>query len=164
MERKRWAEAEAAFDEAVAARPFDTAILLERARFLAAHSQGQKADDDFTRAYILGNREPALLDTISSSESLFRRVVAESAGSAAPLWANRGESLAKRQLWTEAAAAYGEAVRLRPEYLDYRHHQILALLAAGDHDGLRRTRTDMLDRFRMDDRSQGRPTASPGGA
>jgi len=149
IERKRWAEAEAAFDEAVTAQPLDTAILLERARFLAAHSPGQKADDDFTRAYILGNREPALLDTISSSESLFRRVVAESAGSAAPLWANKGESLAKRRLWAEAAAALGEAVRLRPEDLDYRHHQILALLAAGDHTDLHLARTDLLDRFRM---------------
>ncbi len=149
MGRGRWAEAEAAFDEAVVARPFDTAILLERARFLAAHSPGRKADDDFTRAYILGNREPALLDTISSSESLFRRVVAESADSAAPLWANRGESLAKRQLWTEAAAAFGEAVRLRPENLNLPPSQILPLLAAGDHAGLRRTRTDMLDPFRM---------------
>jgi tetratricopeptide (TPR) repeat protein len=149
MERKRWAEAEAAFDEAVAARPFDSAILLERARFLAAHSHGQKADDDFTRAYILGNRVPALLDRITSSESLFRRVVAESAGSAAPLWANRGQSLAKRQLWTEAAADGGEAVRREPENLPYRGHLILTLLAAGDHNGLRRSRTDMLDRFRM---------------
>jgi hypothetical protein len=120
MERERWAEAEAAFDEAVVARPLDTAILLERAHFLAAHSQGQKADDDFARAYILGNRESALLDTMSSSGSLFHRVVAESAGSAAPLWAYRGESLAKRQLWAEAAAACGEAVRLRPENLHYR--------------------------------------------
>jgi tetratricopeptide (TPR) repeat protein len=149
MERKRWAEAEAEFDKAVAARPFDSAILLERARFLAAHSQGQKADDDFTRAYILGNREPALLDTITSSESLFRRVVAESAGSAAPLWAYKGESLAKRQRWTEAAADSGEAVRLEPENIVYRHHQILALLAVGDPDGLRRTQSDILDRFRM---------------
>jgi tetratricopeptide (TPR) repeat protein len=149
MERERWAEAEAAFDEAVAARPLDSAIRLERARFLAAHSPGQKADDDFATAYILGDREPALLDTITSSESLFRRVVAESAGSAAPLWAHKGQSLAKRQLWTEAAADSGEAVRLEPENAEYRHHQILALLAAGDHTGLRRTRTDMLDRFRM---------------
>jgi tetratricopeptide (TPR) repeat protein len=149
MERKRWAEAEAAFDEAVVARPFDTAILLERARFLAAHSQGRKADDDFARAYILGNRETGLLDTISSSESLFRRVVAESADSEVPLWAKRGESLAKRQLWTEAAAAIGEAVRLRPGDLADRHHLILTLLAAGDYTGLRRSRTDMLDRFRM---------------
>jgi tetratricopeptide (TPR) repeat protein len=149
IERKRWADAEAAFDEAVVARPLDTAILLERARFLAAHSPGHKADDDFTRAYILGNREPALLATISSSEPLFHRVVVESADSAAPLWASRAESLAKRQLWTEAAADCAEAVRLEPENLAYRRHQILALLAAGDHYGLRRTRTDMLDRFRM---------------
>ncbi len=149
MEQKRWAEAEAAFDEAVVARPFNTAILLERARFLVAHSQGQKADDDFARAYILGNRKRPLLDTISASESLFRRVVEESASSAAPLWDNRGESLAKKQLWTEAGRAFGEAVRLQPDNLAYRHPQILALLAAGDHTGLRRARTDMLDRFRM---------------
>jgi tetratricopeptide (TPR) repeat protein len=125
-----------------------TAILLERARFLAAHSQG-KADDDFARAYILGSREPALLDTISSSDSLFRRVVAESASSAAPLWANEGESLAKRQLWTEAAAAIGEAVRLGPENLAYSHQLILSLLAAGGHTDLLQSRTDILDRFRM---------------
>jgi tetratricopeptide (TPR) repeat protein len=149
MERQRWAEAEAAFDEAVVARPLETTILLERARFLAAHSPGQKVDDDFTRAYILGNREPALLDTISSSESLFRRVVAESADAAAPLWANKGGSLAKRHFWTEAAAALGEAVRLRPENLADRHHLILTLLAAGDHADLRRSRTHILDRFRM---------------
>jgi WD40 repeat protein/tetratricopeptide (TPR) repeat protein len=150
MERKRWAEAEAAFDEAVAARPLDSAVLVERARFLAAHSPGQKADDDFTRAYILGNRASALLDTITSSESVFRRLVADSAVSAEPLWATRGDSLAKRQLWTESALAYGEAVRLRPDFLTNRRHQILALLAAGDHDGMRRTRTDMLARFRME--------------
>jgi tetratricopeptide (TPR) repeat protein len=123
--------------------------LLERARFLAAHSPGQKADDDFARGDIFGNREPSLLDTISCSECLFGRVVAESSGSGAPLWASRGESLAKRQLWTEAAAAIGEAVRLWPENLAYRQHHILALVAAGDHTGLRRTRTDMLDRFRI---------------
>src|SRR5262249_54803263 len=82
------------------------------------------------------------------SESILRRVVAELAGSAASLWGDRGEYLAKRQLWTEAAAAWGEAVRLEPENLACRHHQILALLAAGDHYGLRRTRTDMLNRFR----------------
>jgi tetratricopeptide (TPR) repeat protein len=149
MGRERWAEAEAALDAAVAARPFDTAILLERALFLAAHPSGQKADDDYTRAYILGSRDPALLDRISSSEILVRLVVAESADSAAPLWANRGEYLAKGQRWTEAAAAFSEAVRLGPDNHDYRYHQILALLAAGDHTGLRQSQTDLLDRFRM---------------
>jgi tetratricopeptide (TPR) repeat protein len=149
MERKHWTKAEATFDEAVVARPFDTAILLERARFLADHSQGQKADRDFSRAYILGNREPALLDKISSSDSLFRRVVAESADPVAPPWANRGESLARRQEWTESAAAFSEAVHRWPDVPLYRSHQILTLLAAGDHTGLRQSQADMLDRFRM---------------
>jgi tetratricopeptide (TPR) repeat protein len=152
MERERWAEAEAAFDEAVAARPLDTTILLERARFLGAHSRGQKADDDFARAYVLGSRESALLVTIYSSESLLRRV-SESDGSAArfaaQLWEIRGGLLAERRLWTEAAAAYDEADRLRPENPSSRYPLILALLAAGDLNGLHRTRTDMLDRVRM---------------
>jgi WD40 repeat protein len=147
IERKRWAEAEAAFDEAVAARPFDTDIRLERARFLADHAQDQKADDDFARAYLLGDREPALLETIVSRESCIRRVAAESAGSAAPLWASRGEWLARRRLWAEAAVACGEAGRLGPENFADRHHQVLALVAAGDRAGLRRTRADMLNRF-----------------
>jgi WD40 repeat protein/tRNA A-37 threonylcarbamoyl transferase component Bud32/tetratricopeptide (TPR) repeat protein len=147
IERGRWTEAEAAFDEAVAARPLDTAILVERARFLADHPRGRGADDDFARAYRLGDRGPALLDAISSREPLFRRVVAESPETAASLWAGRGGSLAKRQYWTEAAAALGEVVRLRPENLADRHYQILTLVAAGDRTGLRRARAEMLDRF-----------------
>jgi Flp pilus assembly protein TadD len=150
MERMRWAEAEAAFDDAVAARPFDSATLLERARFLAAHSRGREADDDFATAYSLGNREPGLLDTISSSEALFRRVVAESAGSAASIiWPLRADFLGKQHLWTEAAAVLGEAVRAEPENRSLRQHQILNLLAAGDRSGLRQTRSSMLNHFRM---------------
>jgi tetratricopeptide (TPR) repeat protein len=149
-ERGRWTEAEAAFDEAVAARPLDAAVLLERARFLADHAQGRRAEDDFARAYLLDHesREPALLDAIASRETLFRRVVAESPGSAAPLWDRRGEYLATRGLWSEAAAAIGEASRLKPEETYHRHQQILLLLAAGDRAGVRRVRTDLLDRFR----------------
>jgi tetratricopeptide (TPR) repeat protein len=61
----------------------------------------------------------------------------------------RAKAWIERERWAEAAAAISEAVRLRPDVPAYRHHQILTLLAAGDHTGLRRTRTDMLDRFRM---------------
>jgi tetratricopeptide (TPR) repeat protein len=151
MERKRWAEAEAAFDEAVAARPFDTAILLERARFLIAHSQGQKADDDFARAYFLGDREPALLDTITSGESLFRRVVAESAGSAAPLWAKRGESLAKRRFWTQAADCYARVIKGGPTDEGHFWFEYAALLLlSGDRPGYVRACAHMIERCGKD--------------
>ena len=66
IERQRWAEAEAAFDEAVLARPFDADVVLERARFHAARSRPDKADDDFFQAYALGSRDPKLIETISA--------------------------------------------------------------------------------------------------
>src|SRR5262249_53771277 len=46
-ERKRWAEAEAAFDQAVAARPFDAPVRFERAQFHASRSRPEKAEADY---------------------------------------------------------------------------------------------------------------------
>ena len=147
IERKRWDEAEAAFAEAAWARPLDTAILIERGRFFAARTRPQRAEAEFVRAYALGNRDPELLDTILVSESLFRRVVAERPQDAAPLWTARGYRFAQRQRWSEAATDYLEAVLLEPEVGYPRDYQILALMAAGDHNGLRRAQFDMLGRF-----------------
>ena len=69
MERERWAEAEAAFDEAVVARPLDTAILLERARFLAAHSPGREGRRRLRKG--LHPRQPR---TRAPGHDLFQRV------------------------------------------------------------------------------------------
>ena len=77
IERKRWAEAEAAFDEAVLARPSDVDVVLERARFHAARSRPEQADDDFLRAYALGSRDPKLIETILRSEAFFSRAVSQ---------------------------------------------------------------------------------------
>src|SRR5262249_50991863 len=51
IELGRWSDAEAAFAEAVAARPLYGAILLERARFYLNRAQPEKADADLVRAY-----------------------------------------------------------------------------------------------------------------
>jgi WD40 repeat protein/serine/threonine protein kinase len=152
MERQLWDQAEAALDEVLATWPKVGSFWFERGQFYLGRAQPEKAAADFTRAYILGDRSPALLERISSGEAHFHRVVAESAGSAAPLWAYRGESLAQRRQWSEAAAAIGEAVRLRPEdfiydHYDDRHRQILALLAAGDRARLRCAISELLERF-----------------
>jgi WD40 repeat protein/serine/threonine protein kinase len=108
VERKRWAEAETAFDEAVAARPLDAAVRLERGRFHASHSRPEKAEDDYARAYRLGERDPALIDAIVGSERLFRRVAAESPDSGTSLRAKHGERMLSQSRWDEAAADFAQ--------------------------------------------------------
>ena len=66
--RGRWSEAEAAFNEAVLARPFHSDVLLERARFRAARSQPDKASNDFIQAYALVSRDPKLIEMIARTE------------------------------------------------------------------------------------------------
>jgi len=147
IERERWAEAEAAFNEVVLARPFNADVLLERARYHAARSRPDKADDDLVQAYALGSRDSKLVETISRSEALFHRAVALEPDSAATLWSQRGDDHARRQQWAEAAADYGQAVRLQPEDLTHRQRQILSLGVAGELDELGRVRSELLDRF-----------------
>jgi tetratricopeptide (TPR) repeat protein len=147
IERKRWDEAEAEFAVAAQAWPLNTTILIQRGRFFAARSRQEQAHVDFARAYILGNRDPVLLDIIVGNESLFRRTVSANPQDALPLWIWHGDRLARRQLWSEAAASYHVARLLKPEDLQIRIHEILSLLAAGDNEGLRRARSDMLNRF-----------------
>jgi tetratricopeptide (TPR) repeat protein len=152
IDRHRWVKAEAAFDEAALARPFDADIVLERARFHAARSRPERADNDFVQAYALGSRKLELIETILRSEVLFHRVVAQTPDSAASLWSQRGDSRARQQRWAEAAADYDQAVRLQPEELWRRQRQILSHAAAGELDQLQRARSDLLDRFgRMTD-------------
>jgi hypothetical protein len=53
IERERWIEAEAAFDEVVRTRPYDPAFVIERGRFHASRSQVKKAADDYVHAISL---------------------------------------------------------------------------------------------------------------
>jgi tetratricopeptide (TPR) repeat protein len=147
IERERWGEAEAAFDVAVLARPSDSDVVLERARFHAARSQPDKAGDDFVQAYALGSRDPELIETISRSEALFRRAVAQAPDSAAPLWSQRGLYQATQQRWAQAAVDFGEVVRLKPEYLRHRQYQLLSHAAAAELDRLGSVRTELLNQF-----------------
>jgi tetratricopeptide (TPR) repeat protein len=114
-ERKRWAEAEAAFNQAVDARPFDAAVRFERAQFQASRSQPERAEEDYARSYALGERDARLIDAIVASEPLFRRVVAESPGFAAPLWAKHSELRLLQSRWDEAAVDFVRELELMPE-------------------------------------------------
>ncbi|MGO9916336.1 MAG: protein kinase domain-containing protein [Isosphaeraceae bacterium] len=55
MNQRRWSEAEAAFDEAVRARPFSGATWRERGKFYAARKRTDDAAADLVRAYALGD-------------------------------------------------------------------------------------------------------------
>ena len=89
IERNRWAKAEAAFAEAIDARPLSGAVRDERGRFFVSRSQPEKA-----------------------------------------------------------ASGYRAIVQLEPHNLQARVYEILSLLAADDHSGVRQARADLLDRFR----------------
>jgi tetratricopeptide (TPR) repeat protein len=72
IERGRWAEAEAAFEEAVKAWPDDGRIRWERARFFARRAQVKEAGDEFAQA-LLRNVMPdeisAKLNSLSRANS-----------------------------------------------------------------------------------------------
>ena len=60
VERQSWEQADASFDEAVLARPYDASILLERGRYHRSCMRPEKAGDDFVRAYALGSHDKEL--------------------------------------------------------------------------------------------------------
>ncbi len=73
IERRRWPEAEAAFAEAIRARPLRRSVWIERGRYYAMRSQPEKASADFCKALALGDRDPRLLaDVVASGEVLDR--------------------------------------------------------------------------------------------
>jgi eukaryotic-like serine/threonine-protein kinase len=129
-DRQDWAMAEAAFAEAVSARPLDVDLRLERARFYTSRSQPENADEDYARSYALGNRDPKLIDTIVAREPLFRRVVTDPAGADATVWAKHGELRLSQSRWDDAAADFARELELSPQgriWNDPRSERLLAL-------------------------------------
>ena len=134
VERQQWALAEAAFTEAVDARPLDGAIRLERGRFCATRSQPGKAEDDYVRSYALGSRDPKLIDTIVASEPLFRRVVAEPDSPDATLWAKHGALRLSQSRWDDAAADFARELELSPEGRSWESPRSRRLLNLAESD------------------------------
>jgi eukaryotic-like serine/threonine-protein kinase len=116
VERKRWAEAEAAYLDVVLARPFDAFVILERARFYSSRSQPEKAELDYAKSYALGSRDARLIESIVGSESLFRRTVAETPGAATPLVVKHGELMVSQSRWQDAAIDFAWELDLLPPY------------------------------------------------
>ena len=106
IERKRWDRAEAAFNEVVLVRPFDTSVLLERADFFGSRSRTDEAAKDYAQLYAMGSRDAKMIDAIVASEPLYQSVVALAGESAGPLFAKHGELMVSQSRWDEAGADF----------------------------------------------------------
>ena len=82
LERKRWAEAEAAFAEVLRTRPLP-AVWAERGRYYITRSELGKAAADFVQALSVGRGDPKLLGEIIASDSIFDHTLARAVRQAA---------------------------------------------------------------------------------
>ncbi len=114
-ERNHWDAAESAFNQAVAARPLDGSVWHERGQFFADRSQPAKAEADFTQAFILGNRDPALVADVYGLDRAFRHIVALQPGAAPQLWLKRAEYFVQRKAWERAEVILTEGLASYPQ-------------------------------------------------
>ena len=76
MQRKRWAEAEAAYSEVIRVRPLRSRRGLCAVRFYAMRSDRLKAAADFAQALAMGDRDPELFADVAASDEVWNRVSA----------------------------------------------------------------------------------------
>jgi tetratricopeptide (TPR) repeat protein len=137
LDRGEWAEAEAAFEEAVKARPGDCQIRWERGRFLAARSRPQQAANEFVEALRLNFAHRRIMEAFLkagpdreeklaaedravaelSEEVLGSRAIADRVYALAPrdLFKRlhpiaRARYFTASERWADAQAAYEEAI------------------------------------------------------
>jgi WD40 repeat protein/tetratricopeptide (TPR) repeat protein len=129
MERKRWGEAEAAFDEAVQARPLDSSIWLERGSFFASRGRAERAAADFAQALRLippdrnwqSSHSRMILDLPRWGEAYAKLL--ELKPDDGDLWIGRGRYNALRSRWDQAAADFARGISSAPpdseEWFEY---------------------------------------------
>jgi len=81
-----------------------------------------------------------------AAEAAFAEVLRAQPFSGA-VWTDRGQFYLVRSQPEKAAAVFRDAVQLLPEDFSFRYHQIQAMLAAGDSNGLRQACSELLGRF-----------------
>jgi tetratricopeptide (TPR) repeat protein len=142
-------------DNMVRAQPDDSELIYLRGLVHRSRGSPSRADDDFIEAFARGHRDPRLIDRLIEDDDIFRRAIAnceesESRGNqmaVLTLRARRAGRLARQHRWTAAAVEYENAIALSPDRPDLRRYQLLTLLAAGDHEALRRARSEMIQQF-----------------
>jgi tetratricopeptide (TPR) repeat protein len=142
-ERGLWDRAEAAYAEAIRARPLNTSVRIQRGRFYAARSQPEKAAADFARAlelvpanrYWASQRSQMILD-LARWDQAFARLL-ELRGGDGHLWTGRGRYYALRGQWERAAADYARGIASAPpDSEEWFEHACLRWII-GDREGYR---------------------------
>jgi tetratricopeptide (TPR) repeat protein len=147
IERGRWEEAKAAFDEAVAARPLYAPLWAGRARFHAAHGLHGQAVEDAARAVLLCWNDPKLA-ALARSDAAFRDEAMRSElfqvkrwffMPAQEIWRGRGRRRASQWDWAGAVREFDEPAvpeRSAGFFADLEYACLLRL--KGDHEAARR--------------------------
>ena len=130
------------------ARPFDSDVLLERARFHAARSRPDKADEDFLQAYVLGSaRRQADRDDLAERGPLCSCRRGAARLRLTPLEPRAATIAPDGSDGPRPPRTTGRPSGSNPRTSRSAGRQILSLMVAGELDPLRRARSDLLDRF-----------------
>jgi WD40 repeat protein/serine/threonine protein kinase/Flp pilus assembly protein TadD len=143
--RKEWAEAADALSKAIQAAPAENVDLLrERGLVYLSLARWQAAGDDFARVLERQPNHAAVRKEVVQREQVFTRVAALRPSDAG-LWVARGNFLAERALWKEAAAAFARVVTLQADPNGSMWHKHAALrLVIGDTRGYRQACATIL--------------------
>ncbi len=142
-ERKRWALAEAAFGEAVRARPYNSSVWAERGRFFAGHDQPERAAADFAQALALlppdrywRSPRSQMIVELPRWDQAYAKLL-ELKPDDGDLWVGRGRYAALRSRWDQAAADFARGIAsAAPDSEEWFEHACLRLIV-GDRVGYR---------------------------
>jgi WD40 repeat protein/tetratricopeptide (TPR) repeat protein len=158
IELGRWSDAEAAFAEAVQARPDVASVWLERGRYYLTRSQPEKAAADFARAQDLvpqdrnwSSPRSTMILALARSERAYD-VLLELRPDDGSLRTGRGRYYALRSQWDRAAADFARGIASAPpESEGWFEHACLRSIV-GDRVGYQKFVQEMRQRAgRTDD-------------
>jgi WD40 repeat protein/tetratricopeptide (TPR) repeat protein/tRNA A-37 threonylcarbamoyl transferase component Bud32 len=139
----RWADAEAAFSEAIRARPLSRAVRTAGARFHLARAQRENDPAGFSKALEVlpegrswqSPRSEMILEMARSGRTYARLL--ELRPNDGHLWTGRGRYYALRSQWDQAAADFARGIASAPpESEEWFEHACLRLIV-GDQAGYR---------------------------
>jgi WD40 repeat protein/tetratricopeptide (TPR) repeat protein/tRNA A-37 threonylcarbamoyl transferase component Bud32 len=148
----RWAEAEAAFTEALRARPFNSAVRTAAARFYAARAERAQDAVDCAKALDFlpegrswdSPRSKMILE-LARWDRTYARLL-ELRPDDGQLWTGRGRYHVLRSEWDQAAADFARGIASAPpESEEWFEHACLRLIV-GDDEGYRAFVQDMRRR------------------
>jgi hypothetical protein len=140
----------AALDFALNFRRGDANLTYARGLVGLSLDPEEPVDEDFIQAFVLGRRDPKLIDHLIQDDDSYQNAMETAAdhGSAATrLMLCRGGRLAVQGRWLEAADIYEDVIADSVDHSWLRRYQLLAFLAGGDEPSFRRARGEVVDQI-----------------